>query len=319
MTLMYLLNGQNWEWFVCLAAMPLILYHLTDLRIATLGIASAWIIGLTCEKMGFLSFSNATSIGANHTLIFLFCWISAVSLRVSAASIKRAETIKTHETIAFIAHEMRTPISSVSLIAQTLRSAGELDATRTAAIAKTLEGITFKMHSKIDRVLANAKIESIPMNADAYSISACVTQALDKYAFPDERARNCVSLVCNSDFVTKGYRHEMALVITNLLSNSFTALAAIDQPLAVGDIKITIDYKPGEKHGTISFEDKGIGIATQNMPNVFDAYFTTNPKMGLGLGLAFCRSAIAKAKGKISIVSAPRQGARVLIKLPVSN
>jgi signal transduction histidine kinase len=70
----------------------------------------------------------------------------------------------------------------------------------------------------------------------------------------------------------------------------------------------------------ILFEDSGIGIPRENLPKVFDPYFTTKEmgcQKGMGLGLALCHSIIRHHQGHIHAESKPGCGAQIHIYLPV--
>jgi signal transduction histidine kinase len=78
---------------------------------------------------------------------------------------------------------------------------------------------------------------------------------------------------------------------------------------------------PGE-YVHITFEDTGRGIPPENLPKIFDPYFTTkmlSSQKGTGLGLAVCYSVIRKHGGMISADSAPGAGATFHIWLPVEQ
>lgn len=68
------------------------------------------------------------------------------------------------------------------------------------------------------------------------------------------------------------------------------------------------------------FEDSGVGIPPENMPKIFDPYFTTKEmgaQKGMGLGLAVCYSIIKHHNGHIHAESGPGEGTRINIYLPV--
>ncbi|KNZ70534.1 signal transduction histidine kinase, nitrogen specific, NtrB [Thermincola ferriacetica] len=67
----------------------------------------------------------------------------------------------------------------------------------------------------------------------------------------------------------------------------------------------------------VTVDDQGIGIPEENLPRIFDPYFTTKPK-GSGLGLATAYSIIKKHNGHIEVESEPGQGTRFYIYLPAS-
>lgn len=70
----------------------------------------------------------------------------------------------------------------------------------------------------------------------------------------------------------------------------------------------------------VLFEDTGVGIPVENLPKIFDPYFSTKEmgcQKGMGLGLALCHSIIKHHKGHIHAESKPGEGTRILIYLPV--
>ena len=70
-----------------------------------------------------------------------------------------------------------------------------------------------------------------------------------------------------------------------------------------------------------SVRDNGIGISKENLPKIFDPYFTTKPTgsaRGMGLGLALCYSIIKKHDGVIAVESEPGMGSTFIVYLPAS-
>ena len=64
-------------------------------------------------------------------------------------------------------------------------------------------------------------------------------------------------------------------------------------------------------------EDTGGGIPPENLPKVFEPFFSTKPE-GNGLGLSICRSIVWQMQGKLDINSTPGVGTRVTVIIPVS-
>ncbi len=73
-----------------------------------------------------------------------------------------------------------------------------------------------------------------------------------------------------------------------------------------------------QRYVRLSIEDTGAGIAFENIPKVFDPYFTTRPE-GQGLGLAVAYSIIAHHKGTIEIESDVGHGTKVVVYLPAAE
>ena len=76
----------------------------------------------------------------------------------------------------------------------------------------------------------------------------------------------------------------------------------------------TISLPPGD-YVKISFTDQGTGITDQELPNIFDPYFTTKPGAS-GLGLAAAHSIIQQHHGHISVHSEQGKGTTFTVYLP---
>lgn len=72
----------------------------------------------------------------------------------------------------------------------------------------------------------------------------------------------------------------------------------------------------------IIVHDQGCGIQQEDLPRIYDPYFSTRPrgsKKGMGLGLALVAAIISQHEGKVHIDSVPGEGTTVEIRLPALN
>ncbi|MBI5141169.1 MAG: PAS domain S-box protein [Nitrospirae bacterium] len=118
-------------------------------------------------------------------------------------------------------------------------------------------------------------------------------------------------------------RAQIGQVVHNLLLNARDAmpaggvitLSASNVELASSD---SLPVAPG-CYIKISIADQGMGIARENLPKIFDPYFTTKQmgaRKGTGLGLAICFSIIKKHDGHITVESEVGRGTVFHIYLP---
>jgi len=78
-------------------------------------------------------------------------------------------------------------------------------------------------------------------------------------------------------------------------------------------------HLPGGNYVRISIRDRGKGIKEEDLPRIFDPYFTSKtmgPERGMGMGLAVAYSIIKRHNGHISVESRPGEGTTVHIYLP---
>lgn len=75
------------------------------------------------------------------------------------------------------------------------------------------------------------------------------------------------------------------------------------------------------KFAYCAIEDNGVGIAPENMDNIFNPFFTTKPVgQGTGLGLSISYDIVVNQHhGEIVVESVLGAGARFTIKLPINN
>jgi two-component system NtrC family sensor kinase len=69
----------------------------------------------------------------------------------------------------------------------------------------------------------------------------------------------------------------------------------------------------------ISVADTGFGIAPEDLPKIFQPFFTAKKKRGLGLGLPICDRIIKNHGGRIKVESQPGQGTTFEIYLPIAQ
>ena len=68
----------------------------------------------------------------------------------------------------------------------------------------------------------------------------------------------------------------------------------------------------------ITVRDHGTGITPDDLPRVFDPYFTTR-RTGTGIGLAISRNIVEGLGGRITVASQPERGTEVRIELPLHS
>jgi len=102
--------------------------------------------------------------------------------------------------------------------------------------------------------------------------------------------------------------------IRRALSN--LVLNAIDAMPNGGRLRITSARDDGRVR--VSVADSGQGLTEEECSRLFTPYYTTKHH-GTGLGLAIVQSVVSDHRGKISVTSAPGQGAIFVIELPASQ
>jgi two-component system NtrC family sensor kinase len=86
------------------------------------------------------------------------------------------------------------------------------------------------------------------------------------------------------------------------------------------DIQTQVQSQNDLEWVTVSLQDSGIGIPSENLERIFEPFFTTRQgEDGTGLGLAISYSIVSEHGGFIDVNSQPGEGARFTIWLPVKQ
>jgi signal transduction histidine kinase len=127
-------------------------------------------------------------------------------------------------------------------------------------------------------------------------------------------AANGVTIEANLDSVKHGVlrRGEMMQVISNVIANSLYAMPS------GGTLSLaTHDVEDGV---ALTISDTGVGIAPQDLPKAFDAFFTTRSSIGTGIGLFVAKEFVEGHGGHIELESqqaSQQSGTTVKIFLPL--
>jgi two-component system CAI-1 autoinducer sensor kinase/phosphatase CqsS len=318
---MYFCNGGNQVWLASMGAMLLIYYHLTDWRLATLGAAS----GILVAWLMFHAFGPAAppmdfEQAAANAVVLGFCWFTGIVLGLSSSNLRREQLNYTLGTMGIMAHELRTPLATMQLIAEAVRNEapqlGGESGQRLQQLGQRLSNLVRNMNHQIDMQITNARLMRLAGHAERVSAAELVNAAIADYPFRSTRERQAVVVRVYSDFHFLGSRDLFSQVIDNLTKNALRSLAAASSAIQPGDLLIEIGAH-GQR-GRIAFTDNGVGMDADLRKRIFQPFFSTDRGTGHGLGLAFCQRVIGAARGTIRVKSAPHEGAVFTIELPVA-
>ncbi len=220
-----------------------------------------------------------------------------------------------------IAHEIRNPLM---IIKASLRTLGNEHVSR-GEIKQALTDVDEEV-ARLNRIVNDVLDFARPIRfdyapADVNALCADVEQAT-------RGVDQSMSVVMNTDpalgpIVTDAERLRTALV--NILSNARHAVAARRSDVSGADATsvapalsppdIEIETTAMRNAVRLAVRDRGIGVKAEDMPRVFDPYFTTK-RTGSGLGLAIAKNIIEGMGGTIVLENRAGTGAEIRIELP---
>ena len=110
---------------------------------------------------------------------------------------------------------------------------------------------------------------------------------------------------------------ELEQVLVNLYFNAIDAMPEGGMLTVGANLSLGAPGAPQEVAITVS--DTGFGIAPEDLPKIFQPFFTARKKSGLGLGLPICDRIIKNHGGRIKVESHPERGTTFEIYLPVAQ
>lgn len=213
-----------------------------------------------------------------------------------------------------VAHEIRNPLMIIKTALRVLRREESAPPEIRAAVADIDEEIV-RLNRIVSEVLDFAR--PIKFDRGPVDVNALCEDAVRASAGDAQSAGVRMDLDAGlQPIVSDGERLRQALV--NILVNARHAVAARTGPPADGhDVSLSTYRAAGDRVG-VRVQDWGAGIAPEDLPRVFEPYFTTR-RTGSGLGLAISRNIIEGLGGTIGISSRPGEGTDVRIELPVNR
>ena len=130
----------------------------------------------------------------------------------------------------------------------------------------------------------------------------------------------------DSLYTVRGDESQIKQVINNIVTNAREAMheggvLTLTANNVILGAKDSLPLKEG-RYLHIVFRDQGIGIPEENLPRIFDPYFSTKEmgtEKGQGLGLAICHSIINKHEGLITVESRPGKGTTFHVYFPAAE
>jgi signal transduction histidine kinase/uncharacterized membrane-anchored protein YhcB (DUF1043 family) len=240
---------------------------------------------------------------------------SIATFQREAAQRERLSSLGRMSTI--VAHEIRNPLMIIKGALRQLTHEGATDADIREA-ATDIDGEIERLNRVVNEVLDFAR----PIRFD---------RALtDLNALCRDAAAAVVAAQADPPVVTildptvpwlETDSERLRTVLVNLLTNARESVLArtIPDAAAVSRAAVTLSTaRVGERRVAIAVADRGIGIGADDLPRIFDPYFTTR-RAGTGLGLPIAKNIIDGLGGTITVTSTPGAGTSIRIELTDSG
>ncbi|MFQ6092062.1 MAG: ATP-binding protein [bacterium] len=219
--------------------------------------------------------------------------------------LRSAERLSTlGELMAGVAHEIRNPLGSIRGAAEILAGAIGSDSKK-----REFADILIKEVKRLDEVVQNYLhlAKSPHPSKGRWELEEVIGSVLSIVKTRTKEKNIEMKLEIEKGLSLEADRNQLIQVFLNIILNS---LDAID---AKGTIHITARREDDTVR--ISISDNGRGIPEEDIPRVFESFFSTKEE-GTGLGLAIAKRIVERHGGKIEVASRIGQGTSFIITFP---
>jgi len=209
---------------------------------------------------------------------------------------------------AGVAHEINNPIA---VIQGNLDVAREILGPAAEPVRHELRLIdeqVRRIHLLTNRLLQFVRPEAFAGNMESLDVGEVAGGCVDLVRHMLKGPAIRIELDCLATRRVRISRSELQQVVVNLLTNAIHAMPEGGT--------LTIATRDWETLGvTLHVRDTGHGIREEDLPNLFNPFFTTRKQMGTGLGLSISYALVERYGGRITVESTVGQGAEFIVWL----
>ncbi|WP_345257162.1 HAMP domain-containing sensor histidine kinase [Flaviaesturariibacter amylovorans] len=247
--------------------------------------------------------------------LVLFTIVSFTVLYRNLLRQRRLADIK-NEFISNITHELKTPIATVSVAIEALRSFNAaLDPKKSQEYLDISANELQRLSLLVDKVLKLSMFEKreVELKYEALDMQALVAEVTTSLRLQFERRGATVEVHSEGDTALRGDRLNLVSVIFNLVDNALKY--SPDTP------QVAIRIRGGAEQVTLEVADGGIGVPAEYRTRIFEKFFrvptgNVHNAKGYGLGLSYVAHVVARHKGRIHVEPNTPAGSRFIITLP---
>jgi len=252
-----------------------------------------------------------------NNLLLLQIFIGAVALSglfFGALGREKNEAIRMRsDFISIASHELRTPVTSLSLSVTVIKDILESKVPESRHAIEALDRQSKKLVRLVDSLLNVAQIESgnLILEKRETDLSAVVLDVVDSLSDVLQRSQSVLRTEISPGIRVVCSAYGIEQVVTNLILNA----------VKYGEGNpIVVSLKRNDRWALFSIIDEGRGIDRKDFERIFDRYERVDMgphAQGLGLGLYVSKLIVEDHKGTISVVSEKTKGSTFQVQLPL--
>jgi two-component system, OmpR family, phosphate regulon sensor histidine kinase PhoR len=261
-------------------------------------------------------FSQVNAMLATSSLLIIII-ISSFAFTILTVIRQKKLSIMKNDFINNMTHELKTPISTISLACQAL---SDKDVQKSEDLYQSYITVINEENKRLgmmtEKVLQTALIEKgkVKLSKSGMDMHELVNDTIRKICIQVETRGGSIKTDFQAaDSFMEADRVHLANVFFNLLDNAnkYTPV----------NPKILVSTENSSHGILVHVEDNGIGISRANQKKIFDNLYristgNIHDVKGFGLGLSYVKAIVEKHGGWISVSSEPKKGSRFTVFIP---
>ena len=297
-------------------ALPEDLVDLTPMRaLGVAGLAEAVREVLETDRVVDVSVTrNGRELEANLSRIA----VNEVAIVVTdLTDIRRVEHMR-RDFVANASHELKTPVTGMQALADSLHMAMERDPDRARTMVERIQHESTRLARLVRDLLDLTRLEEA---ADVgrrgeVSLGAITTAQVQRVRSVAAEKEVTVSTRIEADVTLVAMSEDLKLIVGNLVLN------AIQYNKPGGSIEVTVRRE--DSTALLVVADTGIGIPEADQDRVFERFYRVDKARsraagGTGLGLSLVRNAAQRNGGTVEVTSVLGAGSRFEVRLPIDG
>ena len=240
---------------------------------------------------------------------------AAARLHEARAREQALETSR-RELVAWVSHDLRTPLSAIRALAEALEDGVADDPVTIARYHTLLRVEAERLSGLVDDLFELSRTQAgvLRLEFESVSLADLVSDALaGASAVAATKGVHLEGRLAGAVPDLQASAPEVLRALRNILENAIRHTPS--------DGTVVVEAGAEGDHAYVSVQDSGSGISDDDLPRVFDIAFSGDsartPGGGAGLGLAIARGLVEAHAGEVVAQSGP-QGARFTVRLPLS-
>ena len=222
------------------------------------------------------------------------------------------------EFVANVSHELKTPITSIKVLADSLLAQEDVPAELYHEFMEDIAEEIERENKIINDLLALVKQDKsvAELNISMVVINELVEIILKRLRPIAKKSNVEVTLISKREIVAEVDEVKMSLILNNLVEN------AVKYNKEQGKVEVLLDAD--HQFFTVRVRDSGIGIPPEALGQIYERFYRVDKSHskeigGTGLGLAITRSAVQLLRGSIKVERVVGEGTAFTVKIPLTR